>query len=154
MTRIHVFVSLITNFISFIQKKIFNQDEGKIECVVGNREMGVFGRARQPRLIWFHFWRRDLRYLFVSGSWYCQIQTTWLIMFFGIKNIKRQWDPGRKTSWKYRSALVRAAYSPLFQSFQWVRLGLEGRARRLESSLAAALGPLAYSSRSARPPSL
>jgi len=30
-------------------KKMFNQDEGKIECVVGNREMG-FGRARKPRM--------------------------------------------------------------------------------------------------------
>jgi len=42
----------------------------------------VFGSTRKPRLFWFHFWRRDLRHLFVSGSWYCQIQTTWLIMFF------------------------------------------------------------------------
>ena len=42
----------------------------------------VFGWARKPRMFWFHFWRRDLRYFFVSGSWYCQIQTTWLIMFF------------------------------------------------------------------------
>ena len=42
----------------------------------------VFGWARKPRLFWFNFWRRDLRHLFVSGSWYCQIQTTWLIMFF------------------------------------------------------------------------
>ena len=30
-------------------KKMFNQDEGKIDCAVGNREM-CFGRARKPRL--------------------------------------------------------------------------------------------------------
>ena len=47
----------------------------------------VFGSARKQRLFWFHFWRRNLRYLFVFGSWYCQIQTTWLIMFFA--NFKR-----------------------------------------------------------------
>ena len=45
----------------------------------------VFGSTRKPRLFWFHFWLRDLRHLFVSGSWYCQIQTTWLIMFFNYK---------------------------------------------------------------------
>ena len=37
----------------------------------------MFGRARKPRLFWFYLWRRDLRHFFVSGSWYCQIQTTW-----------------------------------------------------------------------------
>ena len=42
----------------------------------------VFGRARKLRVLWFYFWRRDLRHLFVSEFWYCQIQTTWLIMFF------------------------------------------------------------------------
>ena len=31
------------------QKKMFNQDEEKMECAVGNREMG-FGSARKPRL--------------------------------------------------------------------------------------------------------
>ena len=37
----------------------------------------VVGRARK-----FYFWRRDSRHLFVSDSWYCQIQSTRLIMFF------------------------------------------------------------------------
>ena len=61
-------------------KKMFNQDEGKIET-----GRYVFGRARKPRLFWFHFLRQDSRHLFVSGCWYCQIQTTWLIMFIGFK---------------------------------------------------------------------
>ena len=30
-------------------KKMFNEDEGKIECAVGNSEI-CFGRARKPRL--------------------------------------------------------------------------------------------------------
>ena len=36
----------------FLQKKMFNKDEGKIELAVGNHEgdMHVFGRARRPRL--------------------------------------------------------------------------------------------------------
>ena len=44
----------------FFSKKIFNQDEGMIEYAVGNREMG--------------FWQG--KKIEVSGSWYCQIQTT------------------------------------------------------------------------------
>jgi len=35
-------------------KKIFNQDEGKIECAVGNREMGVWqGKKAEIVLISF-----------------------------------------------------------------------------------------------------
>ena len=65
-------------------KKMFNQDEGKIEYAVGNRRY-VFVRARKPRLVLFYFCRLDSRYLFVSDSWNCLIQTTRLIMFFRIK---------------------------------------------------------------------
>ena len=37
------------------------------------RDMFLAEQKAEPR---FYFWRRDLRHLFVSGSWYCQIQTT------------------------------------------------------------------------------
>ena len=40
----------------------------------------VFGRAREQIMLGFYFWRRDSRCLFVSDSWYCQIQTTRSIM--------------------------------------------------------------------------
>ena len=56
---------------------MFNQDEGQIECAVGNGD-GVYFISD-----------RDLRYLFVSGTWYCQIQTTRLIMFFK----EKVWTP-------------------------------------------------------------
>ena len=41
----------IRSFYTFIlsAKKMFNEDEGKIECEVGNSEI-CFGRARKPRL--------------------------------------------------------------------------------------------------------
>ena len=34
---------------NILVKKMFNEDEGKIECAVGNSEI-CFGRARKPRL--------------------------------------------------------------------------------------------------------
>ena len=36
-------------------------------------------------MLGFYFW--DSRHLFVSDSWYCQMQTTRLIMFFRKNNI-------------------------------------------------------------------
>ena len=52
--------------------------EEKMECGVGNREICIWqGKKAEIELILFLTW-----YLFVSGSWYCQIQTTRLIMFF------------------------------------------------------------------------
>ena len=42
--------NLLFYFISeSASKKMFNEDEGKIECAVGNSEI-CFGRARKPRL--------------------------------------------------------------------------------------------------------
>ena len=43
----------------------------------------VFGRAR---MLCSYFWRRDLRHLYLSDYWYCQIQNTRLIMFFADNN--------------------------------------------------------------------
>ena len=43
----------------------------------------VFGRASKPRILYFYFWCRDSRDLFVSDSWCYKIQTpTRFIMFF------------------------------------------------------------------------
>ena len=41
-----------------------------------------FWQGKKAEKVVFYFWRRDLRHLFVSDSWYCQIQTTRLIIFF------------------------------------------------------------------------
>ena len=54
---------------------MFNKDEGKIECAVGNQ-------GDKAEIVLILFLRRDSRYLFVSGSWYGRIQTTRLNVFF------------------------------------------------------------------------
>ena len=46
---------------------MFNKDEGKIECAVGNQ-------GDKAEIVLILFLRRDSRYLFVSGSWYGRIQ--------------------------------------------------------------------------------
>ena len=61
-----------TNLLKKCEKKMFNLDEEKI--------VFVFGWARQMRMLCFYFWCRGFRYLYVSDSWYCQIQTNILIM--------------------------------------------------------------------------
>ena len=43
------------------KKKMFTQDEGKMECTVGSREI-LFWQGKKTRLFWFHFWCWDLRY--------------------------------------------------------------------------------------------
>ena len=54
----------------FDWKKMFNLDDEKIECTLGNKE---FWQGKKIMLCCY-FWRRDL---FVSDSWYCRIiQTT------------------------------------------------------------------------------
>ena len=70
-------------YIVHCTKKMFNKDEGKIECAVRNQ--GNMFLAAQNVLMFdvlILFPRRDSRYLFVSGSWYCQIKTTRLNVFF------------------------------------------------------------------------
>ena len=46
---------------------MFSQDEGKIECAVGNREI-CFCQGKKAEIVLIFFWRWDSRYLFVSGS--------------------------------------------------------------------------------------
>ena len=53
-------------------KKMFNQDEGKIECAVGNREICVW-QSKKAEIVLILFLTSGFA---VSGSWYCQIQTT------------------------------------------------------------------------------
>ena len=77
---IHI-ISILSN--CFFLQKMFYQVEGKIEYAELETGRYVYGRARKPKLFWFYSWSRDSQHLIVSGSWYCQIQTTWLIMFFG-----------------------------------------------------------------------
>ena len=38
-------------------KKMFNLDDKKIACALGNQKF-CFGRARKPRMLGFYFWRR------------------------------------------------------------------------------------------------
>ena len=59
-------------------KNMFKLDENKIEFELGNRSFGFL--AGQESFL--YFLRRNFRCLFVSDSWYCQIETTRLIMFF------------------------------------------------------------------------
>ena len=47
----------------------------KIECALGNMEIWCW-RGKKAENAVFYFLRRDSRYLFVSDSWYCKIQTT------------------------------------------------------------------------------
>ena len=42
----------------------------------------IFCQGKKAAIALILFLGRDSRYLFVSGSWYCQIQTTKLIKFF------------------------------------------------------------------------
>ena len=41
-----------------------------------------FRQGKKAENVDFYFWRRDSRHLFVSDSWYCQIQPIRLNMFF------------------------------------------------------------------------
>ena len=69
-----------------------------------------FGRARKSRLFWFIIWRRNPRHLFVSGSWYCQIKTTRLIMFFSLSFILI-------SSWLHFCRIVEDAHKKKYVSF-------------------------------------
>ena len=60
---------------------MFNKDEGKIECLVGNQG-DMFLAGQEAEIVLILFLCHDSLYLFVSGSWYCQIQTTRLNVFF------------------------------------------------------------------------
>ena len=55
---------------------MYSQDKVKID--VENRDIWFFGSARKPRILFFI---SDSRHIFVSDSWFCQIQTTRLLMF-------------------------------------------------------------------------
>ena len=55
--------------------KMFNQDEGKIECAVGNRDM-CFWQGKKAEIVLILFLMSGFAVLFVSGSLYQQIQTT------------------------------------------------------------------------------
>ena len=96
---VNYYVKSIYN--NFLRYSILSEkrciDEEKIKKM-------VFGRARKPIVLYFYFWRRDLRNLFVSHSRCCQIQTTRLIKFFK----EEVWTPwsafqanrqSRKKSW-------------------------------------------------------
>ena len=73
-----VYLKLLQEFFKdWFIKKMYNLDEEK-KCTW---KQGVFGRAGKPRMLCFYFWSRDSRHLFVSDSWYCQIQRTRWIMF-------------------------------------------------------------------------
>ena len=72
----------VSEILKFQGKKMFYQDEEKIECALGNRDFGFLAGQESRKASCFSFWCRDLRHLFVSDSWYCQIRTTRLIMFF------------------------------------------------------------------------
>ena len=52
--------------------KMFNQDEGKIECAVGNRDM-CFWKGKKAEIVLFLFLMSGFAVLFVSGSLYQQI---------------------------------------------------------------------------------
>ena len=48
-------------------------------------EAWVFWQGKKAdNVVFFYYWRQDSHKLFVSDSWYCQIQTSRLIMFFDI----------------------------------------------------------------------
>ena len=59
-------------------------------CVWKQGDMCFAGQESRDCFDFMYFWRRDLRHLFVSGSWYCQIQKTWLIFFFFFKGAEGQ----------------------------------------------------------------
>ena len=65
----------------FPRKNMFNLDEEKIKFALDNRALVFWQSKKAEIVVILCFWRRDLRYLFVSYSWYCQIQTTRLIIF-------------------------------------------------------------------------
>ena len=66
---------LLLNFMSR-RCILYSLDEENLKCVLGNSDPCFFGRARKSKMLYFYFWRRDSRYLFVSDSWYYQIQTS------------------------------------------------------------------------------
>ena len=66
---------------------MFNQDEGKIEDVVGHRDM-CFWQGKKADIVLILFLMLGVAVFIVFGSWYCQIQTTRLIMFFHEKNVQ------------------------------------------------------------------
>ena len=57
---------------------MFNQDEGKIECEVGNSEICFWQDKRAENVLILFV----IRGIYLSlDYWYCQIQTSRLIMF-------------------------------------------------------------------------
>ena len=62
--------------LTIILKKMFNQDEGKIECVVGNRQMG--------------FWRckkADIVLILFLTSWFAVFICLWLLVLPNSNNL-------------------------------------------------------------------
>ena len=70
---------------------MFNLDDNKIEFALGYRAQVFWLGQKAENAVFFYFVN-----LFVSDSWYCQIQTTRLIMFFcylfrsQMKRVKRR----------------------------------------------------------------
>ena len=60
-----------------------NLDEEKIEFALGNRALVLCQGKKAENVVCFFFLTSIFAVLFVSDSWYCQIKTTRLIMFFG-----------------------------------------------------------------------
>ena len=61
-----------------IRMKMFGLDEGKIECAVGD----VFLAGQEGQDCFDFIYDIGIRGIYFLGSWFCQIQTTRLIMFF------------------------------------------------------------------------
>ena len=56
-----------------VPKKMFNQDEGKIECAVGNREMG--------------FWQYKIVLISFLTSWFAAFICLWLLVLPNLNNL-------------------------------------------------------------------